>query len=286
MKKMLKTERWRKPVQVFFLVLIAFIAVNHTLAESGKSLPFLTTASLHAVCPFGGVVTLFKLITEGSFVQKIHESSLVLGLAVLAGAILLGPAFCGWICPMGTVQEFMASLGRKIFGKRYGKIIPRSLDAVLKYLRYAVLILVLVMTAISGKILFSNVDPYFALFQFWTGEVAITAFISLGVVLLLSLIVERPFCRYACPYGAFLGLTNLFRIMPIRRRASTCISCSACDKACPMGIEVSTKDTIRDLSCISCLKCTSDASCPVTETVEMRIIPWKDAVTGEAEDEK
>ena len=272
----MKTERWRRPVQIAFLVLIALIAVNHTLAENGNPLPFVPEASLHAVCPFGGIVTIYKLITEGSFVQKLHESSLVLGIAVLAAAVLLGPAFCGWICPLGTVQEFVAKAGRKILGKRYGKIIPKKLDGILRYLRYAVLIWVIVMTAISGKLIFSDYDPYYALFQFWTGEVAITGIISLGLVLALSLIVERPFCRYACPYGAFLGLTNFFRIMPIRRNASTCISCGKCDKACPMGITVSNQSTIRDTACISCLLCTSDAVCPVPDTVEIKVVPYKE----------
>jgi polyferredoxin len=272
----IKTERWRRPVQIVFFLLIAMITVNHTLAENGKGVPFLSSASLHAVCPFGGVVTVYKLIAEGQFVQKVHESSLVLGIAVFAAALLLGPAFCGWICPFGTFQEFVAKLGRKLLGRRYGRIIPKRLDRVLRYLRYLVLIMVVVMTAVSGKLLFSEVDPYFALFQFWTGEVAITAFIVLGVVLLLSLVVERPFCRYACPYGAFLGLTNKFRIMPIRRRASTCISCGKCDRSCPMGIDVSKKTVIRDSACISCLVCTSDGVCPVPATVDMRIAPWKE----------
>ncbi len=272
----MKTEHWRRPVQIAFLVLIALIAVNHTLAENGKPLPLLPEASLHAVCPFGGVVTIYKLITEGGFVRKIHESSLVLGIAVLAAAVLLGPAFCGWICPLGTVQEFVAKAGRKLLGKRYGKIIPKKLDGVLKYLRYAVFIWVIVMTAVSGTLVFSDYDPYYALFHFWTGEVAVTGFIVLGLVLALSLIVERPFCRYACPYGAFLGLTNFFRIMPIRRKASTCISCSKCDLACPMGITVSNQSTIRDSTCISCLICTSDAVCPVSDTVEIKIIPYKE----------
>lgn len=271
----MKTERWRRPVQIVFFILIALIAVNHTLVENGKSIPLVPGASLHAVCPFGGVVTVYKLITEGSFTQKIHESSLVLGIAVLAAAILIGPAFCGWICPFGTVQEFAAKLGRRLLGKRYGKIIPKKLDSLLRYLRYAVLIMVVIMTAVSGKILFSNVDPYYALFQFWTGEVAIAAFVVLGVVMALSLIVERPFCRYACPYGAFLGLTNYFRIMPIRRNSSSCISCAKCDRACPMGITVSDKTTIRDTACISCLKCSSDAACPVADTVDIRIRPYK-----------
>ena len=68
----------RKLVQWFFFLLIAFIAVNHTLVESGAGIPFLSSASLHAVCPFGGVVTIYQFATVGTFVQKIHGSSFVL----------------------------------------------------------------------------------------------------------------------------------------------------------------------------------------------------------------
>ena len=63
----------RKVVQWFFFLLIALIAVNHTLVENGGGIPFLSTASLHALCPFGGVVTIYQYATVGTFVQKIHE---------------------------------------------------------------------------------------------------------------------------------------------------------------------------------------------------------------------
>ena len=280
MKKLYKTEKIRKSVQIFFFVLIAFIAVNHTLYEEGKSIiPFISTASLHAVCPFGGVVTVYELIKTGNFVQKIHESSLILAITVFLSAVFVGPAFCGWICPFGTVQEFFSFLGRKIFKKRFGKILPSKLERILEYFRYAVLAAVIYLTAVSAKLIFQDVDPYYALFQFWTGEVAVSALIILGVFLVLSLITERPWCRFACPYGAFLGLTNLFRILPIRKNSSKCISCSKCDRECPVGINVSEKTVIRDHRCISCLKCTSDAACPVPETINLKISPYKELST-------
>src|SRR5512145_440290 len=83
----------RKVVQWFFFLLIALIAVNHALAESGVGLPMLSGASLHAVCPFGGVETLYTFVSSGLLVKKIHDSSLVLaGLSILL-AILFGPVF-------------------------------------------------------------------------------------------------------------------------------------------------------------------------------------------------
>jgi polyferredoxin len=258
----------RKVVQIFFFALIAFIAVNHTLVESGSNIRFLSSASLHALCPFGGVETLYKYITVGSFVQKIHESSFVLMIIGLLTALLFGPVFCGWVCPLGTIQEWFGNLGRKIFKKRrYNHFIPAKIDRVLRYLRYLVLAWVIYMTATTGTLFFESVDPYYALFNFWSSEVAVGGLIVLGVTLLASLFVERPWCKYACPYGAVLGITNLFRVFSIRREASTCKLDGACDITCPMNIPVSSNSIVRNHQCISCLECTSEAHCPVAGTV-------------------
>ncbi len=92
--KRLKTNRIRAWVQLFFFVLIALIAINHTLAEDGKGIAFLSSASLHALCPFGGVVSLYQFITTGTFVQKVHQSSLVLMIIGVVLALFAGPVFC------------------------------------------------------------------------------------------------------------------------------------------------------------------------------------------------
>ncbi len=275
---MAKKMKVRRIIQIVFFTVAALIAINHGLAEAGKPIPFIAEASLHAVCPFGGVVSIYNLIATGTFVKKIHESSVVLMLIVFVSALLLGPIFCGWICPFGTFQEWISKLGRKIFKKKYNTFIPYRFDKYLRFLRYGVLVWVLIMTAWSGKIIFADYDPYYALFQFWTGEVAITAFVALFAVVLLSLFVERPFCKYACPYGAVLGLFNFIRIIPLRRNVSTCISCSKCDKACSMNIPVSTSGKVMNHQCISCYECTSeDGACPVPDTLTFTTKPYEGA---------
>ncbi|MGE5251805.1 MAG: 4Fe-4S binding protein [Bacteroidota bacterium] len=257
----------RKIVQWFFFLLIAFISINHTLVESGRGINLLSSASLHAVCPFGGVETLYTFLTGGLLVKKIHDSSLVLAGIVALLAILFGPVFCGWVCPLGTVQEWMGKLGKKWLRRRYNHLVPARLDGVLRYARYGVLIWVLYVTVKSGTLAFEAYDPYFALFNFWSTEVAWSALAILGLTLALSVLVERPWCKYACPYGAVLGLTNLFRVFSIRRAESTCKADGACSILCPMNIPVDAKRVVRDHQCISCLECTSEAVCPVANTV-------------------
>jgi len=265
-----KARPWlRRGIQIFFFLLVALIATNEALSERGIELfSFVEGASLHAICPFGGVVSFWQLATAGTLVKKIHESSVALAVIALALSVLFGPVICGWVCPLGSVQEWLGSLGRKIFKKRYNGFVPAKLDKALRYLRYIVLAWVSYMTIVSGTLIFQDYDPYYALFNFWTGEVALAGAAILVATLLLSLFVERPFCKYACPYGAFQGIFNLFRVFGIKRKASSCIDCKACDRACPMNIEVSTSLTVRDHQCISCLKCTSEAACPVAATVE------------------
>ncbi|WP_455382486.1 4Fe-4S binding protein [Salinispira pacifica] len=283
-----KSPRVRRAVQLFFLVLIVLIAVNHTLVTYGIEIPLLSSASIHALCPLGGVVSIYQTLTAGTLVKKIHESSFILMYIVFGLALLFGPVFCGWVCPFGTVQELIGKIGRRLFRKRFNRFIPAAVDKPLRYLRYAVLAWILYMTAVTGKLVFEEYDPYYALLNFWTSEVSIIGLVILAVVVVASLFVERPFCKYACPYGAVLGLTNFVRIFKIKRNVKSCTNCKACTRACPMNIDVANKSTVRDHQCISCYECTSERSCPVPATVAMQVgrpevrIPTKPAaIVGE-----
>ena len=264
--------KWRRWIQLFFFLLIAVIAINKSFAESGGGISWLSEASLHAICPFGGVETLYNLLTVGTYIQKVHVSALILFGLVAFLAIVLGPVFCGWICPLGTIQEWVSKFGKKIFKKKYNQFIPSKIDKPLRGLRVLILIWVLYVTAMSGTLMFQNADPFYALFNFWTGEVAPMAIGVLVATLVGALFVNRPWCKYLCPYGAVLGFFNKIKLIKPSRESSSCIACKKCDQSCPMNIEVSTAKSVRDLSCISCYECTSENACPVPETVT---ITWR-----------
>lgn len=256
----------RAIIQWTMFMLVAGLALVKFLKEQGVVIPF-PEISLHTVCPFGGVVTLYQFFTTGDLVPKLHSSALVLMFLGMVVAFFFGPLFCGYFCPPGTWQEWLGKLGRKLLGRKYSKLIPPSVDRWLHLLRYVVLAVVVWLTATSIKLVFAEVDPFYALFNFYTGEAAWTAIAVLAVVSLLSVVMERPWCRYLCPYGAVLGIFNKVRLFPVRRRESTCIHCGKCDRACPMGIEVSAGTAVRDTRCITCHECLSGAACPVEDTV-------------------
>lgn len=261
---------YRKISQIVFFAFIGIVVVNNGLQEIGNGLPYIPALSLHAICPFGGVETLYNLATIGNYLKNIQASSVIILSLSLLLALLFGPVICGWVCPLGSLQEWTGIVGKKIFKKKYNRFVHPKLDKYLRYIRYAVLVWVIYVTARSGTLIFKSYDPYFALFNFFTAEVAPSALIILGLTILGSLFIERPWCKYACPYGAVLGLTNKFRIFKIRRTPSTCINCNKCDRECPMNIVVSDKEAVTDHQCISCLECTSEQSCPIKNTVEFK----------------
>lgn len=133
-----------------------------------------------------------------------------------------------------------------MFGKKYNTFVPAKLDKVLRYLRYLVLAWVMYVTAVTSKLMFAQIDPYHTLLNFWTGEVATQAIVILIAVLVASLFVERPWCKYFCSLGAILGLFNFLSVFKLKRSDSACVLCKSCDRVCPMNIAVCKKETIKD----------------------------------------
>ncbi|MBN1836969.1 MAG: 4Fe-4S binding protein, partial [Spirochaetales bacterium] len=187
-----------------------------------------------------------------------ERSSLWVFLGIIGLALFLGPAFCGWLCPLGTVQEWLGRLGRRILGRRYNRLIPARLDRALGYLRYAVL--AGAVAAGAAALVTDAVNPSLALVHVWSAAVPVTAVALLAVVLAASLVVERPWCRWLCPLGALQGLVALLSPWTIRRNAAACTLCRRCDRACPMGIAVSKGHAVRSDRCNRCTACVE--ACP------------------------
>src|SRR5665647_2246912 len=114
----------RRISQILFFAIVLAISYSKNAGELGlPAIPFIGGLSLHAICPFGGVETFYTFITGQGLISKIHLSVIVLFVLVLASAILFGSAFCGFICPLGSIQEWIGKIGKKLFPKKYNKMI-------------------------------------------------------------------------------------------------------------------------------------------------------------------
>jgi len=88
-------------------------------------------------------------------------------------------------------------------------------------------------------------------------------------IVLASIFVQNFWCRYLCPYGAFLGLVSLFSPARITRNLRTCIDCAKCAKACPSALPVDQLIQIRSAECTGCLECV--AVCPAKDALTLSV---------------
>ena len=122
--RMALTQRIRHLMQLVFVSLILYTSVAHNLFETTGA------PSIDALCPFGGLETLWRYVSTGQFVSHLHASNLILGLGLLLGTLLAGGGFCGWICPFGALQDFLNWLRGKLHIREV--LVPQRLDRVLR----------------------------------------------------------------------------------------------------------------------------------------------------------
>jgi len=191
--------------------------------------------------------------------------------------------FCGWICPLGAIFDFVRGIGKKIGGlsvmkpinKRYRKWIKNNkktlitIDKYARYMKYLLLLWILQAAFLSiGSIKEGDEHGIIALLYPLIG------------ILILGLFVDRSWCKYACPLGPTLGIFGKLSLSRVTRNEETCISCSLCSKSCPMTIDVASLKQVNKLDCNTCLSCVD--ACPVDGALDLKMhVPFteKQSVT-------
>lgn len=264
--------RWtRHAVQAAAVIGVAGVVWRNALAGPGST-------SAEAFCPFGGFETAWTWVTTGRTVAHVHPANLVLAGVVVVLALAARGMFCGWVCPLGSIQEGIHAVAdrvvshvpalRRIRRRTASNVWLHRADRVLRYGRYVVLVWAVAGAALTGVMVFRGLDPWIAVISIVEFELS-TAFVVMLGVLLLSVVVERPFCRYACPLGALQGLVGLASPLAVQRNASSCLGCDLCNQACPMGIAVNQSTRVTDTGCIGCLECV--AACPSHDALALTV---------------
>lgn len=223
-------------------------------------------------CPIGSLQAVL-----GS--PKFQMSFYVVGFFLFTGAIL-GRVVCGFLCPFGLVQDLLYKI--PFFAKR--KNMPGHKGLVwIKYVVLALMVVILPMFAVNA---YGISDPWFCKYlcpsgtlfggipliatndglQQALGGLFIWKMSVLLVILVWSLWVYRPFCKYLCPLGAIYGWFNPIALSRYQMDKEACIDCKKCKAVCPMDIPVYAKPNSAE--CIKCGKCLQ--ACP-TDCIEVAL---------------
>ncbi|MFB3812961.1 MAG: 4Fe-4S binding protein [Terriglobales bacterium] len=270
------SQTLRRSFQAAFLLLNIWIGVSFyfwvVAFERGDSAAGVLTRppGVEGWLPIMGLMNLKFLFITGT-VPRIHPAAMFLIAAFLAISFLARKSFCSWLCPVGTLSEWLWRAGRRLFRRNFR--LPRALDVPLRSLKY--LLLAFFLWAVGGMsaeaIAGFLSSPYGLIadvkmlnfFRF----LSTTAAVVLIVLALASLFIQNFWCRYLCPYGALVGLAALPSPLRIRRDAQACIDCAKCAKACPSALPVDKLVTIKSAECTGCMECV--AVCPAEGALQM-----------------
>ena len=195
----------------------------------------------------------------------------VLGYLMAVGAVF-GRFICGWLCLFGLIQELLYRIpSPKI-------VIPRKIDRPLRYLKYAVLAVLVVGLPLFYRSQYGAGEPFFCKYVCPVGtlEGGVPLVLLNGALrpalgwlfrwkmlllmccILSSVFIYRPFCRNICPLGAFYALFRRVSVIRIRTDAGACTSCGACSRVC--GMQVDPRVAPDSAECIRCGECVK--ACP------------------------
>lgn len=216
-------------------------------------------------CPIGAL--------QSTLSSREYKISLyVFGLISLFG-VIFGRFICGFLCPFGLIQDLLFKIS---FVKKVRKLKGEKFLRGIRFLILAVFVIILPLFIIDitglGKpwfckyicpvgtleggipLVLMNESLRSAIGFLFKWKVAI-----LIAVLLFSIIIYRPFCRYICPLGAIYGIFNKISFVRYRVDKAKCTKCGLCQKKCELNIKV--YENPNSMDCIRCGKCME--SCPV-----------------------
>ena len=212
-----------------------------------------------ASCPIGSLQAVF-----GG--RKHSFSFYVIGIMLLFG-ILSGRFICGFLCPFGLIQDLLHKI-------KSPKIrVSSKIDKPLRYLKYIILLLPVILLPIFLTNKFGMAQPYFCQWICPAGTLeggiplvltnsALRDMIGflfgwkmllLIITIISSILIYRPFCKYICPLGAFYSLFNKYSFYQMEVDKYKCNGCKRCEKQCKMNVSIT--EEINSTECIRCGEC-------------------------------
>ncbi|MBW9153112.1 FMN-binding protein [Clostridium estertheticum] len=218
------------------------------------------------ILAFSELKSIYTMIIKGNFNFITAFPTLIEFTTVIIATVFLGRFFCGWVCAFGTYNDFLYLLSKKVFKINFK--VNEEVDKVLKYVKYVVLLLLVIVVWTMGSKVLDTTSPWDAFAQI-TNFPQVLFDYTIGVALLLlitigALFVERFFCRYLCPLGAVFNILSKIGILKIKKPSDKCGKCRLCTNNCSMGLSLYKVESVCGGDCINCFKCIE--ACPRSNT--------------------
>ncbi|MCF8432071.1 MAG: 4Fe-4S binding protein, partial [Melioribacteraceae bacterium] len=261
-------QLYRSITQILFILICIWIGIEFYLftkfIESPGSAVFVERPpGAEAFLPISALMSVYYFIQTG-IIHDAHPAGFFILIAVIAVSLVFGKSFCSWICPIGTLSEYIADFGDKIQKKLFKKVyrLPRWLDYPLRSLKYLLLgffvySIFFTMSTIALRMFLDSPYNLVADVKMWYffADISKTSLIVISVLFFLSIFIRNFWCRFLCPYGALLGIFSLLSPQKITRDPISCIDCALCAKACPSNIKVDKVKTVFSDECSTCMSC-------------------------------
>ena len=265
----------RRSFQFIFLVLNFWLATDfyrfvRFYETGGRTSAVSRPPGVEGWLPIASLMNLKVWLLTGAL-PRLHPAGMFLFLSFVGMSWIFRKSFCSWLCPVGTLSEYLWRLGKHAFGRNYR--LPRPLDVPLRSLKYILLgLFVYAVGSMSVAAIRAFLEgPYgiiddVKMLNFFRFLGIGGASVLAGLVV-ASVFVQNFWCRYLCPYGALMGLVSMVSPLRIRRVEALCIDCAKCAKACPSTLPVDKLVTISSTECLGCMECV--AACPAAGALLM-----------------
>ena len=198
-----------------------------------------------------GVISSFQNSYLLAIGVEVNWQAAVLFLGLIPVTYLFGKVFCGWVCYLGAIQEFIHIDKVKIFQSE-------KAQKVMKWIRIVATAAVLIQLTFTHVILWNKIAPFKVAVNLFSPN--ITGYILLGIVLISSVFIHRPFCKTICPVGLLHGFVSKLPGASVLGINSSCAGCKTCNTSCQINAITREGNTSKldNEECIRCGDCMDD----------------------------
>ncbi len=211
-------------------ILIVALAVTSWLAlkkRSRRGLLYMSLFSLlyfgfyrqGCICSVGSVQNMALALFNGSY--TIPLSALLFFMIPLIFALAYGRVFCAGVCPLGAIQELTGFKPLRL---------PKTAEMILSSVPFIYLALAILFAATESQFIICRYDPFIGIFRL---DAPYTMIIFGALLLLAGIFINRPYCRYLCPYGVLLNIFSRFAGRHLTITPAECTNCRLCENVCP-----------------------------------------------------